>query len=197
MVARYDEDDAPFDRLPFEMTYLIICECIRNAGHIGLAVCHLVCLAWRHLSQDISKSWPQRAISMSQVAAIGRVALLQWADQNGCPSWMGYACEAAAENGHLEALQWLCLHGSCWDENTCKAAARRGHLEVLRWARQNGCPCKEGTCANAAKEGRLEILQWARLNGCPWNELHLPNAAEGGHLEVLQWARQNGCPWDQ
>ena len=45
---------------------------------------------------------------------------------------------------------------------TCAYAAQNGHLEVLQWARQNGCEWTSLTCTYAAENGHLEVLQWAR-----------------------------------
>ena len=88
-------------------------------------------------------------------------------------------------------------NGCPWDEWTCKDAAQDGHLEVLQWARANGAPWDAMTCRDAALGGHLEVLQWARANGCPWDEMTCTYAAKDGHLEVLQWARANGAPWDE
>ena len=36
-------------------------------------------------------------------------------------------------------LQWARENGCPWDESTCWGAAENGHLEVLEWAKANGC----------------------------------------------------------
>jgi hypothetical protein len=135
--------------------------------------------------------------SLCEVAAKnGRLKILQWARENGCP-WNEVTCCYAAAHGHLEFLQWARENGCPWDEWTCSNAALNGHLKVLKWARENGCTWDYKTCYSAARKGHLEILQWARQNGCPWNESTCSGAAMFGHLKVLQWARSNGCPWDE
>ena len=53
----------------------------------------------------------------------------------------------AAQNGHLEVLQWARNNGCDWDSDTCACAAQNGHLEVLQWARNNGCDWDSDTCA--------------------------------------------------
>jgi hypothetical protein len=50
------------------------------------------------------------------------------------------ACEAAAEEGHLEALACLHSRGSPWNVYTSNRAAAGGHLEVLRYVHGHGCP---------------------------------------------------------
>ena len=123
----------------------------------------------------------------------GHLEILQWARANGCP-WNKSTCVIAVERGHLDVLQWARANGCPWDESTSHAAACDGHLEMLQWARANGCPWDEGTCAEAARNGHVEVLQWARANGCPWNhEWTWRAAVRNGHLEVLQWAHANGC----
>nr|WIL04766.1 ankyrin repeat-containing protein [Cedratvirus duvanny] len=123
----------------------------------------------------------------------GHLEVLQWARANGFP-WDLSICTIAAKNGHLEVLQWARANGCPWNEGTCTYAAGNGHLEVLQWARANGCPWNSNTCSHAALNGHLEILQWARANGCRWNQRTCGNAARNGHLKVLEWARDNGCP---
>jgi hypothetical protein len=39
-------------------------------------------------------------------------------------------CATAAENGHLEVLQWLRQIGCKWDDRTCGSAERNGHFTV-------------------------------------------------------------------
>ena len=75
----------------------------------------------------------------------------------------------AAENGHLEVVQYLRQLGVEWDFLTCANAAENGHLELLKWARANQCPWNIWTCRGAAWNGDLELLNWARANGCPWD----------------------------
>ena len=51
------------------------------------------------------------------------------------------ACSNAAENGRLEVLQYLHENGCPWNQSTCSNAAENGHLEVLKYLHENGCPC--------------------------------------------------------
>ena len=57
-----------------------------------------------------------------------------------------------------------------WDALTFSYAAENNHLELLQWARSQGCPWDKWTCANAAMNGHLELLQWARSQGCVWDK---------------------------
>ena len=96
-----------------------------------------------------------------------------------------YAFRWAAENGHLDVLQWLREQGCDWNEGTCGGAAAGGHLDVLRWAVENGAPWVPGNCRVAAYHGQLEALQWLRANGCPWNRADCLESATSP--EVIEW----------
>ena len=43
----------------------------------------------------------------------------------------------AAQNGHLECLQYAHLHGCHWHPETTRVAARNGHLECLKYIFDN------------------------------------------------------------
>jgi hypothetical protein len=47
---------------------------------------------------------------------------------------------AAAEGGHVEAMQWLRDRGTDWNTDVSNAAAREGKLEALKWLVDKGCP---------------------------------------------------------
>ena len=90
-------------------------------------------------------------------------------DWNRC-QWDEMICACAAQNGHLELLQWVRAHQCPWDEMTCFIAAENGHLELQKWARSNDFAWNAATSFIAALTGRLELLKWARENGCLWDE---------------------------
>jgi hypothetical protein len=138
----------------------------------------------------------------AEAASAGRLEVLMWARDNGCP-WNVSTCLEAAKNGHLDCLKWAhengcpLEHGRPSKNDICLYAAQGGHLECLKWARWNGFPWDERTCSHAAYRGHLECLKWARDNGCPLSERTCAYAAEGGSPECLEWARDNGCPLDK
>jgi hypothetical protein len=138
----------------------------------------------------------------AEAASGGRLDVLMWARENGCP-WNVSTCIEAAENGHLACLKWAHENGCPLENgrplknNICLYAAEGGHLECLKWARWNGCPWDERTCNRAAYRGHLECLKWAHENGCPLSERTCAHAAEGGRLDCLKWARESGCDWDK
>ena len=77
----------------------------------------------------------------------------------------------AAENGHLNCLDYLHKIGLDWDEFTCAWAALGGHLDCLMYAREKGCPWDKRTCAWAAEYGQLECVRYAHENNCPCEHL--------------------------
>lgn len=125
----------------------------------------------------------------------GKLEIVQWAVENGCP-WTRWISASAASGGQLELIKWTRENGCPWDEETSAEAAGGGHLTLLKWLHENGCLLNEKTCSSAARNGHLEVLQWARSQGCPWNANTTKNAASNGHLELLVWAVTNGCRWD-
>jgi len=148
-----------FDSLPIELTQTII----QAVDVTSVAVCRLVCKQWR--LWFLERKPPKKEQLCARLALLGRLTVLRWVRENGCP-WDAFACSGAARGGHLSALQWARANGCPWDTETCAQAAAGGHLSVLQWARANGCPWSQETCAMAG--GRhLSMLQWARANGCP------------------------------
>ena len=117
----------------------------------------------------------------------------------------------AAENGHLEVLQFLKASGcnveTANNDGATPAwkAARNGHLKVLQFLKASGCNLR--TADNdgwtpafiAAQNGHLEVLQFLKASGCnletATNDGATPawKAARNGHLEVLQFLKASGC----
>ena len=65
-------------------------------------------------------------------------------------------------------------------------AAQNGHLEVLQWLRANGCPWDTDTCYHAVDQGHVEVLRWVRANGFEWDaETRDRAAAELGYTDDL------------
>lgn len=83
---------------------------------------------------------PTCADYCSSVAMVGRLDILKWARENGCPWNEKRCCYKAARNGHLNVLQWATENNYQWDLKTSYKASKGGHLNVLQWAIDNGCP---------------------------------------------------------
>ena len=171
----------------------------------GLFVFAMVCKGWRKFQLKVKGRMPTRV--KSDVILPGRAELAKWALAEGCPreSEDGEVtlASAAAIQGHLELVQWLCGEGGfAMDEQVMKSAAASGNLEVVQWLRGEGCEWGEGTCASAAGSGQLKVLKWLRGEGCPWDWRTANGAVRYGSVdeslavEVLQWLHANGCPWN-
>lgn len=114
----------------------------------------------------------------------GHQAVIEWLEAHGVvrnAHGDATACEAAADGGHLELLQWMRSRSSpyAWNQDTCKAAAANGHLDLLRWAHENGAPWHREW--NGQTQWCIEMVQ---------------EAAEGGHLDCLKWIFNHGFPRD-
>ena len=119
--------------------------------------------------------------------AVQSLPLLMWCVDRGLKigELKPEHAEKAAMTGRLDVLQYLHENGCPWDERTCWKAALGGHLDMLQYAHENGCPWDESTCYEAAKRGHLHVLMYAHENGCPWDEWTCETAAEGGRRDVL------------
>ena len=130
-------------------------------------------------------------------AAGGHLETLQRLRAEGCP-WDTRTCDAAVERGRVEVLRWA-LETGCplQRQKATLVAARNGDVNVLALLRSFDCPFDRRTCAAAAGGGRLGAVQWLRAQGCPWDSDSVRAAERHGHPDVLQWLRENGCPEHQ
>ena len=91
-------------------------------------------------------------------AAGGYLDIIEWANDNDCPS-SELACAHAASFGQLDTLKWLRARGCPWDEETTRYASTD---EIYDWAKRNGCPVADG---NPREELKLRygdhIVNWS------------------------------------
>ena len=105
------------------------------------------------------------------------------------------AIDGAAQNGHLQVLEWLAVRNILPTPSGANWAAWGGHLQVLKWlASRNILPTQRGADW-AAAYGHLQVLKWlAERNILPTQE-GADLAAVNGHLQVLEWlATKNILP---
>ena len=99
-------------------------------------------------------------------------------------------CSAAARGEHIAVLQWAQCQGCPWitQLSATRNAAVSGHQALLKWAREQGMSkfVEKETCAEAAYAGQMATLQWMRKHGWDWDLRVCSYAAWGGHLAVLQ-----------
>jgi hypothetical protein len=180
------------EQLDVELVGLILCFVDRLALPASRAVCRRWQRATVPLSPLMSASHGPHLFSL-QLAGWGWLSVLQWAQANGCP-WHPDACGEAAQEGHLDVLDWMLAKGYLDPADSsmvCCQAAQGGRMAVLEWLRDRGCRWDALTCAGAALGGHLALLQRLRAEGCPWDRETYLHAANS---EVLQWALANGCP---
>jgi ankyrin repeat protein len=79
-------------------------------------------------------------------------------------------CEWAAGHGRLDVLTWAREQGCPWNTCTCDYAAIHGHLNCLKYARENGCPCDILTSKFAIRNNHLHILVYLIEHGCDINK---------------------------
>lgn len=105
---------------------------------------------------------PQSEEIYMYAAGGGQLGVLEWARDAGVPRgddiWQGNATGSAAENGQLEALQWLVKEGFEWDARTIMAAAQGGHMVILEWLYANGAPCNYPIARGEA--ANQEVVDW-------------------------------------
>ena len=103
---------------------------------------------------------------------------------------------AAASNGRTDILAWLdALDGLPRSKALCEAAAREGHQEALVWLRSRGCRWGPSTVTRAAKGDHVTLVQWAVANGCPWCPTVVAEVAVHGYQHaprVVEWLRRQG-----
>ena len=109
----------------------------------------------------------------------------------------------AAEEGRLDVLKWLFEKGCPIDHTRCASrAAYTAHVHILQWMKDNGMTvewCDDlYHMFSAASKGHLDVVKWLRANGCPWDEDVCIRAAEHKHWDTLQYLVDNKCPgWSQ
>ena len=106
----------------------------------------------------------------------------------------------AAEQGHIECLQWhhrrnVRVGALPFEHDTTELAAQNGHLACLKYAHEHGAVWQARTTSAAAANGQFECLVYAHKAGCPWDHNTTWKAARYGHLACLIYAHEHGCPW--
>ena len=135
-------------------------------------------------------------------AATGKLDILKWAIEEGCPWDVNVCSLAAAGNNHICILKWILLESG--NDVNCVplpslfvAAAEGGHLKTLQWLYLNYINefrLDDGTvCKAAVESGSLDVLQWAHHKGFSLDHEAFEAAVTGGSLEILDWLWHNGC----
>lgn len=150
------------------------------------------------LRYSFENGLPQDEVGVcSAIARLGKLELLKYAREEGCP-WDEQTCLEAAKGGFVEVLKYAYESKCRTHPYACEFAAEGGHREVIEWSQQDGrkysFKLSYWTCAVAAGAGQLELLLWLRTNECSWNWRTVDLARKGGHMDIVQWAQDNGVP---
>jgi hypothetical protein len=129
-------------------------------------------------------------------------ATLEWMKERNLLYEECILFHAAAREGHIEVLEWLCDNDYNPSEEIFAIVQGAAHLnnddqdyiKILTWVRERGISLDEHTCMAIAFLGHLPMLQWLRENGCPWDEDVIGCAIQNGHVHIVEWAIANGCP---
>ncbi|KXZ48023.1 hypothetical protein GPECTOR_31g387 [Gonium pectorale] len=137
--------------------------------------------------------------AVAEVASAGRLHALLRLESYGCRMHLYYLLKAAAEEGHLQVLEWSveALSAHARDPDFLAAAAWRGHMHVLEWLAARGCPGSPEAFAAAAGGGCEEAVEWLAENGCPMGDDGEPYscAAKNHDLATLRCLARAHCPW--
>ena len=129
----------------------------------------------------------------------GNLSLFKSMKSQGYP-FSRKACTIAAENGHLNIIQWILSEIEVWEEfyeetyrdwldNVISpAAAGKGHLNILKIMPET---TTWNTAVNAAlQNGQMEILKWLQeKNYIEADENYFVSAASSGNLDIMKWLR--------
>lgn len=110
--------------------------------------------------------------------------------------------DEAAWLHNLVALDYLKGLGRKPTVNAMDWAAEQGHMEVLEWLKKHfgHIGCSEYAMSNAAEFGRLDVLNWLKDNyghiGPTSHAMH--RALQKGRLKCMKWLHTHygDIPWD-
>ncbi|GLC43384.1 hypothetical protein PLESTF_000427700 [Pleodorina starrii] len=146
------------------------------------------------------RGYPLEAVVADNAVSSGNLAALRFlVEQAGVwPTGDQYIVTDAAAGGHLAVLQYL--HASGFPVNTrsvAEAAARAGHLPLVVWAVEGLGVASADDAASlldcATESGNLELMTWLDVRG--WALGHGANGAASCCEEALEWLVERGCPF--
>jgi hypothetical protein len=142
---------------------------------------------------------------MIAAARVGDVLMCEYLRSIVC-DWNIEVCTTTMQFGRLYMLRWLREHGCPWDVNAvCVAAAQMGGTDALDYIIEQGEVLDAElltTALNAAGPyNRLQAAQWLRQHGAEWPDVLSYNQADDGAEpdmrvwigDTLEWARAEGC----
>ncbi|GLC50016.1 hypothetical protein PLESTB_000333300 [Pleodorina starrii] len=165
------------------------------AGHLG----NLATL--RFLVEQAGVRPIGHQFPVTDAAAQGYLAVLQYLHASGFPFNTRYVAEDAARAGHLPLVTWVVegLGVTPADDaaSLLDCAAASGNLELMTWLHVRGWALGAWAIPNGAESGCEEALEWLVERGCPFpldGGAYL-RAARNGDLAMLRCLHRLGCPW--
>jgi hypothetical protein len=159
----------------------------RTAAEYG----HVHILDWLRLRQRARLD----ATVMEAAASAGQLLMCQHLRSIGC-AWDDFTCSGAAANGRVNVLSWLRDSGCpCNEGFLVVLAASSGSIPILQYILDQHLLRDEFTqaellsamLARAGASSKLAAAKWLRQQGADW-----PATAAHWTGEVLEWAKAEG-----
>jgi len=127
------------------------------------------------------------------VGRYGRLAVLEWLDQESLPWYMEAVLCEAIRSAHDHVIEWA-IQRRGW-KHLPKVAARCGRRDLIeRMVASEGKEAikSRSWATEAARGGSVDVLAWLVENGCQWDAAECCQAgASGNHLAVVHWVMSN------
>nr|KAJ3421296.1 hypothetical protein HK105_003961 [Polyrhizophydium stewartii] len=132
---------------------------------------------------------PLRADHATIAAAGGDIATIQWFDAKLGGRWSPQAMDAAAANGHLDAVIFLHERGAACTTHAMDGAAANGHLPIVEFLHEHRTEgCSQDAVVRAAAGGHQHVIEWFHVNmGSIFTDAVMDAALTRGHVGIAEW----------
>lgn len=145
--------------------------------------------------------WSER--TLNGAASNGRIDVLEWCIDRGCPSRHENA-RAAAQSGKLECFEWILKKQNLeMLEIYLYHSINGGNYQFSNWLLEKGCPIPKEACELAAANGDFQLLKliYEKIKGRSdidsfFNASTCSAAARTGQLRILKFLRENDAKWN-
>ncbi len=123
-------------------------------------------LEWlgRYAPQTVQKSGAEAVYQATNIFG------LTWIIEHTSYNWDGSECDVYAFNGYIELIQYAQARECPWGDTYvgCVRAAQNGHLETLQWMVGNGAVYNPVRCHEAAlRGGHTRVVEWTARHISP------------------------------
>eukprot|EP00953_Heterococcus_sp_UTEX-ZZ885_P029057 15462-Heterococcus_DN1.PRE.1 len=163
------------------------------ASPSGVRLAHELCFA---VGTAYELGLERTVATVHGAAEYNELPVLQFLHAQNCP-WDASIAAVLARRGKLELLRWAIEQGCPFDKYAIlTSAASSGNIETTAWVRQlPKVEINDYAITAAAGQGHTAMCEYLRTEQCPWDEQACEFAAEHCHLNTLRWLHENGCPW--